>query len=72
MTRVEDMSRVVWDGSSCWGFFLSGFGFGVALFEAEAIIAGLDDMAMVGKRLPLLRSALLGALTTRFWLANSH
>jgi hypothetical protein len=43
------MSRVAWDGSSYWGFFLSGFVFCGAVLEAEAVVAGLEDMAIVGK-----------------------
>ena len=43
------MSRVVWDGSSCCGFVLSGFGFCGAVLEAEAIVSCLKDVAMVGK-----------------------
>jgi hypothetical protein len=42
------MSRVAGFGSSV-GFLLSGFGFGGAVLEAEAVIAGLYDMAMMGK-----------------------
>jgi len=38
--------------SSCWGFFLSGFWFGFAVLEAEAVIAGLDDVAMMGVNRP--------------------
>ena len=33
----------------CAGFLLSGFGFGGAILEAEAVIAGLDNVAMMGK-----------------------
>ncbi len=35
--------------SSCWGFFLSGFWFGFAVLEGEAVIAGRDDVAMMGE-----------------------
>ncbi len=42
------MSRGDGDGSKGW-FFLSCFGFCVAVLEAEAVIAGLDDVAMMGK-----------------------
>ena len=41
LIRVEVMSRVAGCGSSCWGFFLSGFGGGDTVLEAEAVIAGL-------------------------------
>ena len=52
------MSRVAGCGSSCWGFFLSGFGGGGTVLEAEAVIAGLEDedMAMVGKAVVILAS----------------
>ncbi len=43
------MSRFVRDGSSCCGFILSGFWFVGAVLEAEAVIAGLDDVAMMGQ-----------------------
>ena len=42
------MSRVAGVGSSVC-FLLSGFGFGGAVFEAEAVIVGLDDVAMMGQ-----------------------
>jgi hypothetical protein len=35
--------------SSFWRFFPSGFRFGFAVLEAEAVNAGLDDVAMMGK-----------------------
>jgi hypothetical protein len=49
LAQVEDLSRVVWDRSGCWGFVLSGFGFGGTALEADAVVVGLEDMAMMGK-----------------------
>jgi hypothetical protein len=48
LARVEDMSRVVglWSRGS---FFLAGFGFGGTVLEADTVVAGLEDMAMMGK-----------------------
>jgi Putative transposase len=47
------MSRIAGFGSS-WCFFLSGFGCSGAGFEAEAVIAGLKDLAVAGIRRFLL------------------
>lgn len=51
------MSRGDGDASRGW-FFLSCFGFCVAVLEAEAVIAGLDDVAMMGKAVEQCRSHL--------------
>ena len=42
------MSRVVGAGSSCC-YFLSDFRCCGAVLEAEAVVAGLDDVAMMGQ-----------------------
>lgn len=47
VTRVDVMSREAGNWSSLF-FFLSGFGGSGAGPEAEAVIAGLEDMAVVG------------------------
>jgi hypothetical protein len=44
--------------SRCCGFVLSGFGFGGTVLEAEAVIAGLDDVAMMGKAIEQCRGHL--------------
>jgi len=37
-------------GGSRWGFLLSGFGLlGGAVLEPEAVVAGLEDVAVMGK-----------------------
>ena len=48
VTRVDVMSRDAGNWSSLF-FFLSGFGGSGAGPEAEAVIAGLEDVAVVGK-----------------------
>lgn len=47
LTRVDDESRVAGGGSS-GGWFLSRFGSWGASIEVEAVVASLEDVAIVG------------------------
>jgi hypothetical protein len=46
--RLMEVAKTIVAGSGSSVGFLLSFGFGCTVLEAEAVIAGLDDVAMMG------------------------